>query len=438
MKLSFNLKLTQSLKLTPLLQQSIKLLQASQVEINALINEYLNDNPFVEIENEDYAYTKNNYTGNSINSSSENDYYDIFENQTQNVSLRENLIENSGLFSQSEREQLILFYLIDAINEDGYLPVPFDELIQEIPSNPPVTFDELEFLLKIIQNCSHPGIGARDLGECILLQLQIIQSNKDIVNISKIIVKNYLNHIASNKIEELSKELGFSKEQILEAIKLIKSLNPRPGQMFKSSEKKDFIINDLEVFKKEKGWEVFLNDEEFLKLKIIDHHSDLIKKEGSLKEKFQEAKWLVKNLEQRSITILRVARAIMSYQVNFLENGEQGIKPLKLKDIAEKLELHESTISRVTSNKFIKTPHGLYELKFFFSRGFESNQLLVSSSKSVLAKIKDIVNNENKEKPLSDEKIVLLLNQDGVKIARRTIAKYRDILNILPSNQRKK
>jgi len=238
-------------------------------------------------------------------------------------------------------------------------------------------------------------------------------------------------------VSELSRIIRVSEDEIQTAIKLIKSLNPRPGQIFKAIEKNDFINHDLEVINKNNQWEIFLNDEEFLKLKIVNHYDELLQKENSLKDKFQEARWLVKNLEQRSITILRVSKEIMSYQVNFLDNGEEFIKPLKLKDIAEKLELHESTISRVTNNKFIKTPHGLFELKFFFSKAVASTEKDGTSSKSILAKIRYIVNNEDKKKPYSDEKIVLLLKQEGIVVARRTIAKYRDILNIAPSNQRK-
>ena len=439
MKLSFNLKLSQSLKLTPLLQQSIKLLQASQVEINDLINEYINDNPFIEYEEEYFSSTGKNKSYITHNNQANNDdFYDIFENQTKNLTLKEYLIENTHLFSMSDRQQLIMFYLVDAINEDGYIVTEFNDLIEDIPLNPKVNFNELESLLKIIQGSSHPGIGARDLSECLILQLENIKGANEIIKIAKIIAKDFLNFVATNKTEEISKKTGFSNEIIISAIKLIKKLNPRPGQVFKVIDKKDFINHDLEVAKGKGGWDVLLNDEEFFKIKIIDYHADLIKKEKSLRDKFQEAKWLVKNLEQRSITILRVAREVMSYQAKFLENGEKDIKPLKLKDISEKLEMHESTISRVTNNKFIKTPHGLYELKFFFSRGLtnQSNED-DTSSKSILAKLKDIVNNENKSRPLSDEKIVSLLQQEGIIVARRTIAKYRDILNILPSNQRK-
>jgi len=438
MKLSFNLKLSQSLKLTPLLQQSIKLLQASQVEINDLINDYINENPFLEYEdNLSISKPRNQYAKNYNANENQDDFYDIFENQTKNLTLKEFLIENSGVFSMSEREQLVFYYLIDAINDDGYLITDFHDLIIDIPISPKISSFELEAALKIIQACSHPGIGSRNLSECLTLQLENIKDTKNITKIAQIITKDYLNYIPANKVSELSRIIRASEDEIQTAIKLIKSLNPRPGQIFKAIEKNDFINHDLEVINKNNQWEIFLNDEEFLKLKIVNHYDELLQKENSLKDKFQEARWLVKNLEQRSITILRVSKEIMSYQVNFLDNGEEFIKPLKLKDIAEKLELHESTISRVTNNKFIKTPHGLFELKFFFSKAVASTEKDGTSSKSILAKIRYIVNNEDKKKPYSDEKIVLLLKQEGIVVARRTIAKYRDILNIAPSNQRK-
>jgi RNA polymerase sigma-54 factor len=438
MKLNFNLKLSQSLKLTPLLQQSIKLLQASQVEINDLINDYINENPFLEYEdNLSISKPRNQYTKNYNANENQDDFYDIFENQTKNLTLKEFLIENSGVFSMSERQQLVFYYLIDAINDDGYLITDFHDLINDIPISPEISSFELESALKTIQAYSHPGIGSRNLSECLTLQLENIKDTKNITKIAQIITKDYLNYIPANKVSELSRKISASEDEIQNAIKLIKSLNPRPGQIFKVIEKNDFINHDLEAIKKNNQWEIFLNDEEFLKLKIVNHYDELLQKENSLKEKFQEARWLVKNLEQRSITILRVSKEIMSYQVNFLANGEEFIKPLKLKDIAEKLELHESTISRVTNNKFIKTPHGLFELKFFFSKAVASTEKDGTSSKSILAKIRYIVNNEDKKKPYSDEKIVLLLKQDGIVVARRTIAKYRDILNIAPSNQRK-
>jgi len=438
MKLSVNLKLNQSLKLTPFLQQSIKLLQASQNEINNLIEEYLKENIFLQIEgdNNNYDLLKKNYKTSEKEFIEEENFFDIFTNQTKNITLKDHLIDNIALFNYSERDQVILYYLIDAINDDGYLLETNQELIRDIPLKPEVSEIEINSLINDIQSCSLPGIGARSLSECLILQLENIKDNKNFVINAKKIATEYLNELATNKIEKITKKIGDSEKNILIAINLIKNLNPKPGLAFKKILLTEYINHDLTVLKDKGTWEVYLNDEEFFKIKLNEDHKDLIRDNEFLKEQFQEAKWLVKNLEQRSITILRVARAIMEKQKTFLDNGSHHIKPMILKNIAEELELHESTISRVTTNKFIKTPHGLYELKFFFGREYSENNNAISS-KSILAKIKDVILQEDKNKPYSDERIVQLLNESGITIARRTVTKYREILNILPSNQRK-
>ena len=436
MKLSYNLKLSQSLKLTPLLQQSLKFLQASQAELDQLIEEYIKDNIFLEKENSYDA--KKPY---EVAQDYTEDYYDIFENQSQNQSLRDYLVENIGIFSFSNRDQLIFSFLIDCINDDGYLSEPIEVIAENIPSSPPAQKYELEKLLKLIQQLSLPGIGARDLSECLLLQLDIIKNSKYLA-ISKKIAKEYLNLLGNKNYRELKKIMNCSEEDLHEAIRLIKKLNPKPGQIFKKILPNEYIKNDVSIDLHNNKWEVYLNEDEFSKVKLIENYDELItdkndKNYAHLKEKFQEAKWLIKNLNQRSITLLRVSREIMKQQINFLENGESFITPLALKDIALELELHESTISRVTSNKFIRTPHGLYELKYFFSGKINKNEDNSMSSKALLTKIKYIIDNEDHKKPYSDEKIVLILSEQGINIARRTISKYRGILKILPSSQRK-
>ena len=438
MKLSVNLKLNQSLKLTPLLKQSIKLLQASQNEINDLIEEYLKENIFLQLEgdNNNFDLLKKNYKISEKVFIEEEKFFDIFSNQTKNISLKDHLIDSIALFNYSERDQVILYYLIDAINDDGYLLETNLELIKDIPLRPEVSEMEIQSLINDIQSCSLPGIGARSLSECLILQLENIKDNKNLVTNAKKIAKEYLNELATNKIKKITNKIGDSEKNILLAINLIKNLNPKPGLAFKKILQTEYINHDLTVSQDEGNWQVYLNDEEFFKIKLIEDHEDLIKDNEFLKEQFQEAKWLVKNLEQRSITILRVARAIMEKQKSFLDHGPHHIKPMILKNIAEELELHESTISRVTTNKFIKTTHGLYELKFFFGREYSENNNTISS-KSILARIKDVILKEDKNKPYSDERIVQLLNESGITIARRTVTKYRKILNILPSNQRK-
>ena len=444
MKLSFNLKLSQSLKLTPLLQQSIKLLQASQSELNQLIEDYLNDNIFLELE--ERAET-NSVGQTNFNSSKEtsfkNDYsYELFDTEIKNQTLKEYLIENLSIFSFSDRDQIIFLILIDSINDDGYLIEPLEKIIETIPFEPKAELKELENILTLIQNSSSPGIGARNLSECLSLQLKIVNGNKKLINIAIKITNEFLNLLGNKNYGVLKNNLNCNDKELNEAIKLIKSLNPKPGLVFQRIQPQDFIKADTKVEKLGNNWEVSLIEDNFLKLKINEDYQDIMKKESDkfnkeTKNKHQEAKWLIKSLRERSITIIRVSRAIMKKQSEFLEKGNLFLKPLILKNIAEELDLHESTISRVTTNKFISTPHGIFELKYFFGSTIKNDYGNDLSSKAILFKIKELIKNENPASPYSDEQLSILLKDEGIQIARRTIAKYRIALKILPSNQRK-
>jgi RNA polymerase sigma-54 factor len=444
MKLSFNLKLSQSLRLTPLLQQSIKLLQASQSELNQLIEDYLNDNIFLELE--ERAET-NSVGQTNFNSSKEtsfkNDYsYELFDTEIKNQTLKEYLIENLSIFSFSDRDQIIFLILIDSINDDGYLIEPLEKIIETIPFEPKAELKELENILTLIQNSSSPGIGARNLSECLSLQLKIVNGNKKLINIAIKITNEFLNLLGNKNYGVLKNNLNCNDKELNEAIKLIKSLNPKPGLVFQKIQPQDFIKADTKVEKSDNNWEVSLIEDNFLKLKINEDYQDIMKKESDkfnkeAKDKHQEAKWLIKSLRERSITIIRVSRAIMKKQSEFLEKGNLFLKPLILKNIAEELDLHESTISRVTTNKFISTPHGIFELKYFFGSTIKNDYGNNLSSKAILFKIKELIKNENPASPYSDEQLSILLKDEGIQIARRTIAKYRIALKILPSNQRK-
>jgi RNA polymerase sigma-54 factor len=444
MKLSFNLKLSQSLRLTPLLQQSIKLLQASQSELNQLIEDYLNDNIFLELE--ERAET-NSVGQTNFNSSKEtsfkNDYsYELFDTEIKNQTLKEYLIENLSIFSFSDRDQIIFLILIDSINDDGYLIEPLEKIIETIPFEPKAELKELENILTLIQNSSSPGIGARNLSECLSLQLKIVNGNKKLINIAIKITNEFLNLLGNKNYGVLKNNLNCNDKELNEAIKLIKSLNPKPGLVFQKIQPQDFIKADTKVEKSDNNWEVSLIEDNFLKLKINEDYQDIMKKESDkfnkeAKDKHQEAKWLIKSLRERSITIIRVSRAIMKEQSEFLEKGNLFLKPLILKNIAEELDLHESTISRVTTNKFISTPHGIFELKYFFGSTIKNDYGNNLSSKAILFKIKELIKNENPASPYSDEQLSILLKDEGIQIARRTIAKYRIALKILPSNQRK-
>jgi RNA polymerase sigma-54 factor len=434
MKLGLNLRLSQSIKLTPLLQQSIKLLHASQSELNGLIEEYLSDNIFLSTK--DTALLSNK-SSKSTYSSDEN-YYDIFNNEEINQTLGEYLVENIAIFNFSEEDQLTLSYLIDSIDENGYLIDSIEDIRNSIPILKKPKIQRVEELLKIIQNSTHPGIGARNLTECLIIQLQLVNNQERICDLAEKLIKNYLSTLGNKNYDGLKKNLKCSEIELMDVISLIKNLNPKPGLIFQKSDRTSYIAADVFVKKEGNQWITTLNEDNHIKLRLEENAQDLLGNslEQDLKEKFQEAKWLIKNLNERLISILRVSRAIMQNQINFLEYGESGIKPLSLKKIASDLELHESTISRISSNKFIATPHGIFEMKFFFNSSVGSETPDVSS-RSVLSKINTLISKENPKKPYSDSAICKILNDDGIEIARRTVAKYRIKLKILPSAQRK-
>ncbi|MDC0931159.1 RNA polymerase factor sigma-54 [Methylophilaceae bacterium] len=434
MKLGLNLRLSQSIKLTPRLQQSIKLLHASQAELNDLIEEYLSDNVFLSTKDKVLLNKKSSQSQHS----SDTNYYEIFDSEAKNQSLKEYLVENIAIFNFSAEDQLIISYLIDSIGENGYLIDSLEGIRSSLPLENKPNIQQIEKLLKLIQNSTHPGIGSRNLTECLIIQLELIENKDQIYKLAKVLVKNYLNMLANKNYEELKKNLKCTDMNLEKAITLIKNLNPKPGLIYQKLTKTSFIAADAIIKKENGGWVTSLSEENNIKLKLIENAQILANTspDQDLKEKLQEAKWLIKNLNERSISILRVARAIMKNQMIFLENGESSIRSLTLKKIALDLDLHESTISRISTNKFISTPHGIYELKFFFNSSFVKDNGNVSS-RSLLNKINFLVSNENPQTPYSDSEICKMLNDDGIEIARRTVAKYRIKLKILPSNQRK-
>lgn len=434
MKLGLNLRLSQSIKLTPRLQQSIKLLHASQSELNDLIEEYLSDNVFLSTKDKNLLTKKSSQSQHS----SDTNYYEIFDSEAKNQTLKEYLVENIAIFNFSAEDQLIISFLIDSIGENGYLIDSLESIRSSIPLKKKPNVHQIEKLLKLIQNSTHPGIGSRNLSECLIIQLELIENQDNICRLAKVLVKNYLNMLANKNYGELKKNLKCTDLNLKKAITLIKNLNPKPGLIFQKLTKSSFIAADV-IVKKENGeWVTSLSEENNIKLKLIENAKILAatSPDQDLKEKFQEAKWLIKNLNERSISILRVAREIMKNQINFLEHGESSVSSLTLKKIAFDLEFHESTISRISTNKFISTPHGIYELKFFFNSSLGSYNDNVSS-RSLLNKINFLVSNEDPQKPYSDSELCKILNNDGIEIARRTVAKYRIKLKILPSNQRK-
>ena len=467
MKQNLQFKASQHLSLTPQLQQSIKLLQMSSVELNQELEILIQQNPLIEIfEEEDEEENKNTPTISQEETSFEilnhqehqeaiydheinwgdeytKDNYaespDYLEPASQ--TLKQYLEDIFHLIPISEKDQAIISLLIDSINEDGYLEESLDYFLASIPKEYEVSIEEIESLLKLLQKQAPPGIGARDLIECLTLQLES-KEETPIHLLSIKVIKNHLNLLAARDFVRLKKILGCEDEALRDVQKVIKSLNPKPGNIFSTIESHHFIQHEVNVKKVKAKWQVSLNEQAIPKLRLNHIYRDLIKNSQNdvahhLSSQIQEAKWIVKNIQQRFITILKVSEAIMRHQKDFLDHGESMMKPLVLREIAEEVGLHESTISRVTSNKYINTPRGIYELKFFFGSSIDSASGNELASTAIRAKIKEVIKQENPKKPLSDNEIVLLLKRQNINIARRTVAKYREILNIAPTNLRK-
>lgn len=467
MKQNLQFKASQHLSLTPQLQQSIKLLQMSSVELNQELEILIQQNPLIEIfEEEDEEENKNTPT-----ISQEETSFEILNHQEHQEAIydheinwgdeytKDNYAESPDyqepasqtlkqyledifhLIPISEKDQAIISLLIDSINEDGYLEESLDYFLASIPKEYEVSIEEIESLLKLLQKQAPPGIGARDLIECLTLQLES-KEETPIHLLSIKVIKNHLNLLAARDFVRLKKILGCEDEALRDVQKVIKSLNPKPGNIFSTIESHHFIQHEVNVKKVKAKWQVSLNEQAIPKLRLNHIYRDLIKNSQNdvahhLSTQIQEAKWIVKNIQQRFITILKVSEAIMRHQKDFLDHGESMMKPLVLREIAEEVGLHESTISRVTSNKYINTPRGIYELKFFFGSSIDSASGNELASTAIRAKIKEVIKQEDPKKPLSDNEIVLLLKRQNINIARRTVAKYREILNIAPTNLRK-
>lgn len=510
MKQGLQLKFSQNLSLTPQLQQAIKLLQLSSLELNQEIDVLMQTNPLLERgeEGEDeYGNATDEFDGESLtpnkevaesssadfsdgayegttsevstaeapqNDSSEfepstpdfseefSDEYGEFSNgslwdennapddddsdyrkqETLQISLREHLLSQIKLMPLSERDQKLVLLLIDSINEHGYLEASLEELVEELPLELEIEELELQTALRHIQNLDPIGVGARNLSECLLLQLNLLPQETESLALARRIVEAYLPELASRDFNKLRKALSCDDETLKAAQQLITSLNPRPGSEFSEIGSEHYIQHEVNV-KKVKGiWIASLNDAAIPKLKINQLYAGILKRNRDsnsqyLQSQMQEAKWMIKNIQQRFVTILRVSQAIVDRQRNFLEYGEVAMKPLVLREIADELELHESTISRVTTNKYMLTPRGIFELKYFFGSSVATDSGGTASATAIRALIKQLVEQENPKKPYSDNQITDLLAKQGIIVARRTIAKYRESLGIEPASLRK-
>jgi RNA polymerase sigma-54 factor len=475
MKHSLQLRLSQHLTLTPQLQQSIRLLQLSTLELNQELERFLQENPLLErddgsaeepapallgsssvatssaaegesaVEEADTAVHESDYGslddsgyGGARDDGEDSDYPQV---AAVSPTLRDHLISQLTLMKLTDRDQRLVTLLIESLDDDGYLGVSLEELLALLPPELEVELEELQIALRHLQNFEPAGVGARSLSECLALQLAAMPESTAFRAEALDIVRNHLETLAGRDFSKLRKVLKCDDECLRGVQKLITSLNPRPGREYSSGEAR-YIIPDVVVRKVRGQWIAALNPDAMPKLRINRLYADILarnRNSGSqqLASQLQEAKWLIKNVQQRFDTILRVAQAIVDRQRHFFDHGEVAMRPLVLREIAEALDLHESTISRVTTQKFMHTPRGIFELKYFFGSYVTTETGGAASSTAIRALIKQLVSAENSRKPLSDSQISEILAQQGIVVARRTVAKYRESLQILPVNLRK-
>jgi RNA polymerase sigma-54 factor len=476
MKHSLQLKLGQHLTLTPQLQQSIRLLQLSTLELNQELEQMLQDNPLLEREEEDEASFNATeaptHTAEAEAQSSENaaapentdlesattlddsdwnDYSaaggddednDYAQGSVAGASLREHLLSQLIVSPLTLRDRTLVAALIDDLDDSGFLTQPLADITASLQTElEELEPEEVETALKHLQNMEPTGVGARNLAECLSLQLRALPPGTPARDDALRLTMDHLDLLAARDVGKLKKTLGIDDPALRAARALILSLNPRPGAAF-SVDETHYVIPDVHVRKVKGMWVASLNADAMPKLRVNRVYADILARHresggAQLASQLQEARWLIKNVQQRFDTILRVSQAIVDRQKHFFEHGEVAMRPLVLREIADAVELHESTISRVTTQKFMMTPRGLYELKYFFGSHVSTDSGGACSSTAIRALIKQMVATERGQKPLSDGQLAEVLGQQGIVVARRTVAKYRESLQIPPANMRR-
>lgn len=476
-------KLAQQLVMTPQLQQAIKLLQLSRVELEELISKELQENPALEEEPvaeggekleeepergvetpeslreqtinrelsaadkigtldwQEYIESHSNSIHGSLNegaSQEEGEGAPSWENTlSKKTSLEDHLVWQLRLSRLTEREEVIGLYIIGNLDENGYLSPSLEEVCQATGA----TLEEAERALRQIQFFDPVGVGARNLSECLLVQLEGLNLAG---SLAARIVADHLSQLENKRYEKLARELGVSVDEVAEAAHLISSLEPKPARAFGDDEARP-IIPDVSVEKIDDQYVVFLNDEGVSRLRVSSLYRRLAGQEGEeaeqarqyLQEKVRAATWLIKSIHQRQQTLYRVTQSIFKFQSEFLDHGVSHLKPMVLRDVAEDIRMHESTVSRATASKYVHTPHGLFELKYFFQSGVKAGNGEDVAAETVKEKIRSIIAMENPVRPYSDQYIASLLGKRAIDIARRTVAKYRETMGILPSSKRR-
>ena len=458
LKPSLQLKLGQTLTMTPQLQQAIRLLQLPVLDLSAQIQEALEENVMLEMEDlPDVPKTSGESTAEFETIKAEDNWqsssmdrirdggwngegrpiseYADLSGQT----LREHLLWQLELEDFSPREVLIGEALVDAINDDGYLTTEPEEVKDILDNQAGVTLEEIELTLTKVQGLDPVGIGARSLSECLVLQLTQLDTSTPGLELAIRLAHDHLDLVASQEYGELRRSLRTSEADLDIALALVRSCNPKPG-LAVSPAAPQYVIPDVFVRKIDNRWQVEISASGIPRLSVNQQYAKLLRGNGNhaaLRSQLQEARWLVRSLEIRNETLLKVATCIVSRQKEFLEHGDEAMKPLVLRDVAESIGMHESTISRVTTNKYMHTPRGVFEFKYFFSSHLSTTDGEDQSSTSVRAKIRKLIGAENPAKPLSDSKIATMLADEGITVARRTVAKYREAMKIASSSERK-
>lgn len=468
MKASLQLRIGTQLTMTPQLQQAIALLQLSTLDLRQEIQQALDANPMLEQEDEfseseqatsepeesewadsipkelsvdsDWSDTYQDTAGSSTSSEGPD-----FERQAAGQSLHGHLLWQLAMTDLSQREQLVAESLIDALDANGYLTQPLTDIREGLRNQgvEGLSQREVETILLRLQQFEPTGIFARDLRECLMLQLAALPDDTPLLMPARRLVRQFLEALGKNDRRLLKRRLGLDDAQLDDVIQLIRSLDPRPGSVYSATDD-SYVIPDLVVYHDNEGWHLELNPEALPRLRIQPDYASLIKRADKsqdnqfLKDHLQEARWLIKSLSSRNDTLLRVGREIITRQIGFLEHGEEAMKPLILADIADAVEMHESTISRVTTQKFIHTPRGIFELKYFFSSQISGQDGDSHSSTAIRARLKKLIQEEPPGKPLSDSRLVTLLEEAGIHVARRTVAKYREGMGIPSSSERRR
>lgn len=474
MKQGLQLRLSQQLAMTPQLQQAIRLLQLSTLELQQELQQALESNPLLEqIDTHEEIDTRETQDSETLDtadaleqkempeelpldaswdtiytagtpSGTSGDYIDdelpVYQGETTQT-LQDYLMWQVELTPFSDTDRAIATSIVDAVDDTGYLTVPLEDILESM-GDEEIDIDEVEAVLKRIQRFDPVGVAAKDLRDCLLIQLSLFDKTTPWLEEARLIISDHLDLLANHDFRTLMRVTRLKEDVLKEAVNLIQSLDPRPGQSIQTGEP-EYVIPDVLVRKHNGHWTVELNSDSIPRLQINQHYASMCnnaRNDGDsqfIRSNLQDAKWLIKSLESRNDTLLRVSRCIVEQQQAFFEQGEEYMKPMVLADIAQAVEMHESTISRVTTQKYLHSPRGIFELKYFFSSHVNTEGGGEASSTAIRALVKKLIAAENPAKPLSDSKLTSLLSEQGIMVARRTVAKYRESLSIPPSNQRK-